>query len=444
MKKRIIDYRTKEKFQIDDEYLNGYARLVGWKGTLVYVSLCRHANKDQEAFPSIELMSEELDISRDSIIRGVKDLTEWNIISVEERTRNQNGVWKNNFYGLLDKSCWKNKPNPSSSQQPGTKSLTATRPSRSQQPDQVAHSDSKDTHTKDTHMKETPLHTPPEGGWVNKDLLPPEENLVRKKEKKEEVSPYSPEENKQISEVINEFRKINPTIKFYRKDHRSASYEMIKNFGIEKVKGACALAIAAYGKQYAPVITTPSQLNEKFSQLFAYYKANGGIALSGGESLRAAQEVLDTRALLEGYSKQIPIGHLKGCVEQLEATDENIQELISVFRDAGVEISPTSPGFLTAIHEVLRSIVGKKTIRKVVEDFTRRKDEILGLIEEDRVKKAEKEAKEAEQAARPDVIKRKAELQVVIEREKARIAKENAMKEAEAARWRALRANNRT
>ena len=121
------NYRTMEMFQIDDAYLNGYAQLVGWKGTLVYLSLCCHANKDQEEFPSIELMSEELAISRDSIMRGIKDLVDWNIIKIDERHRGESGAWKNNFYVLLDKSCWRSKPEPGHSQR-----LTSLRGLKSQ------------------------------------------------------------------------------------------------------------------------------------------------------------------------------------------------------------------------------------------------------------------------------------------------------------------------
>jgi hypothetical protein len=50
---KIRALRRKEKFVIDDEYLNGYARLCGWNATLVYMSICRHADKDQYSFPRI-------------------------------------------------------------------------------------------------------------------------------------------------------------------------------------------------------------------------------------------------------------------------------------------------------------------------------------------------------------------------------------------------------
>jgi hypothetical protein len=80
--RRIIDNRSKEKFQMDDAYLNGYARLCGIYATGVYVSLCRHADKDQYCFPSFKLSAEELAISEKSVQRGIAELVQWNIIEV--------------------------------------------------------------------------------------------------------------------------------------------------------------------------------------------------------------------------------------------------------------------------------------------------------------------------------------------------------------------------
>lgn len=104
----IRDSRNKGFYIMDNEYLNGYARLCGWKATLAYDSLCRHANiRNQEAFPSINTMAKELAVARNTIIAGIKALVEWNIITIKE-TRG-----RNNVYVLLDKTVWKSKPNQS-------------------------------------------------------------------------------------------------------------------------------------------------------------------------------------------------------------------------------------------------------------------------------------------------------------------------------------------
>lgn len=164
---KVRDMRRKDRFTIDDEYLNGYARLCGWKASLVYMSLCRHVDRAQKCFPGIDLIAEQHAISRDTVIRALKELENWQIVKIEKGARNERGTFRTNVYVLLDKSQWK--PKPSRSQQHGedvnqvadsnsaarsSKSLTATCPSRSQQPIQVAHSDPKDTHSKETHSKE--------------------------------------------------------------------------------------------------------------------------------------------------------------------------------------------------------------------------------------------------------------------------------------------------
>ena len=148
----IRDLRIKEKFSINDEYLNGYARLCGVYATAVYNSLCRHADKNQECFPSIKLISEQHAISERAVIRAIKKLLEWSIIK-KTRERKNNGKWENNIYQLLDKSQWKSKP--SDSQSVGSQVTHSPQPSDSQSPIQVTHSHTKDTHIKDTHIRIT-------------------------------------------------------------------------------------------------------------------------------------------------------------------------------------------------------------------------------------------------------------------------------------------------
>jgi DNA-binding transcriptional regulator YhcF (GntR family) len=104
--RRIIDRRRKKKFMMDDQYLNGQAKICGWQATLVYLSLCRHTNISQESFPSIRLMSEELCVSRNTVLKGIKNLEKFNVVSIK-KTRSKKGKWLNNLYILQDKSVWK-------------------------------------------------------------------------------------------------------------------------------------------------------------------------------------------------------------------------------------------------------------------------------------------------------------------------------------------------
>jgi len=102
----VRDMRRKEKFFIDDAYLNGYAKACGLIATGVYVALCRHANRSQTCFPSQELMAEELKISRRSVFKGLKILADWQIITIITRQKQRGGVFIENLYLLNDKAHW--------------------------------------------------------------------------------------------------------------------------------------------------------------------------------------------------------------------------------------------------------------------------------------------------------------------------------------------------
>src|SRR6185369_6565318 len=103
--KRIIDERKKEKFMVDDEYLNGQARLCGVYASMVYMVLCRHASQEQECFPSVKLIAEKLGISPRATITAIQTLEKRNVISVG-KVRKKDGKWLNNRYTLLDKAEW--------------------------------------------------------------------------------------------------------------------------------------------------------------------------------------------------------------------------------------------------------------------------------------------------------------------------------------------------
>ena len=106
---KLRDLREKF-FQVDDEYLNGYAKLCGINATGIYMTLCRHASKDQSCFPSKKTIGEKLRISERSVYTAIKTLEKWNIIKVESQGRKHDGSYKSLTYFLLDKTQWKPKP----------------------------------------------------------------------------------------------------------------------------------------------------------------------------------------------------------------------------------------------------------------------------------------------------------------------------------------------
>ncbi len=103
---KVRDLRIKEKFWLDDAYLNGYARHLKPIATAVYLSLCRHADKEQSCFPAEITIAEEHGIGERTVRYKIALLRRWNIIKVK-RTRSQKGKWLHNTYFLLDKSEWK-------------------------------------------------------------------------------------------------------------------------------------------------------------------------------------------------------------------------------------------------------------------------------------------------------------------------------------------------
>ena len=106
---KIRDKRQDSRFYIDNEFIDGYAKVIGWPGVVVYCALARHS-KDERCFPSIEHLAIELGVSKATIKRGVKGLRDFNIVMVEMRTRTNQGRGSNVYY-LLDRKEWKPVPN---------------------------------------------------------------------------------------------------------------------------------------------------------------------------------------------------------------------------------------------------------------------------------------------------------------------------------------------
>ena len=152
---KVRDLRKKTQFKIDDEYINGWARFCGANATLVYTSLCRHAEfYSQKAFPSQKKIAFELGISIASVKRGIKQLVEYNIIKIEKEK--MRGKFDNNLYYLLDKSEW-------------IKPTIAP-------PEPRLH-----------HSSETIAHQPPTAGDTQKDNK--EQRITNIKDNKEEATP---------------------------------------------------------------------------------------------------------------------------------------------------------------------------------------------------------------------------------------------------------------
>lgn len=106
---QVRERRQKGFFLVDDEYMNGYAKLLPPSHSMVYLYLCRKVDKDQSAWPSLELIAKSLGINRKTVQRAIKNLEDFGMIA-RERKRTKGGQWLHTTYYLLDKSQWIKKP----------------------------------------------------------------------------------------------------------------------------------------------------------------------------------------------------------------------------------------------------------------------------------------------------------------------------------------------
>lgn len=150
----VRDLRKKEKFFIDDSYLNSWAKYLTPSTTSVYISLCRHADKNQNCFPSQKLIAKEHGMGERTVRGKIAVLKALRIIGVK-RDRNKKGRWYRNSYFLLDKSQWLSpKAVVASGQSRGKKRPLVRRKSRGRQ-----------NPIKDTHIyKDTQEFTPSVSG----------------------------------------------------------------------------------------------------------------------------------------------------------------------------------------------------------------------------------------------------------------------------------------
>lgn len=249
---KVRDRRKKGWFFMDNEYLNGYAKFFGAVGTAVYVSLCRHAdNETQKCFPSLELISKELNISRPTIIKYIKLFEKYRLVEIIKGKRNIKQQWLNNEYILLDKTEWIKKESQVKPFNTESQVKPFSNPSKTDNDTQVKLFNTKETHIKDTHIKDT-----------HPAIVP----IADK------------QENKQISEVIDLFKDIDISYKDWFKNttQRKSAEKLLIRAPIEKLKQLV--------EQILPVLNSmpytskdckafnPYELNKNWAKIMAKIK----------------------------------------------------------------------------------------------------------------------------------------------------------------------------
>lgn len=217
---------------MDNDYLNGYAKIFGAVGTAIYVSLCRHAdNETQKCFPAMDLMAEELGTNRKTISKYLKIFEENHLISIEKERDPRTKKWLNNVYTLLDKDEWASHGNV------GNMAKSHGNLEENTPPSHGYYVPNKETHNADANKTHT-AEASSAGG---------------------------------IALIIDLFKDINPAYKkwFGNTTQRKAVASLLERVGFEQLQKVIALLPKTNKIQYLPTITTPLQLEDKWASLEA-------------------------------------------------------------------------------------------------------------------------------------------------------------------------------
>ena len=96
---------------------------------------------------------------------------------------------------------------------------------------------------------------------ANKDSLAPEEGNIKLGD---------------VNSLVSMFKPVNPSYKrlYANKTQRAALNRMLKEHGYEKIENSISSLPLVVGKQFAPTITTPLELESKMGSLIAYLQRN--------------------------------------------------------------------------------------------------------------------------------------------------------------------------
>ncbi len=221
----IRDLRNGDWYWIHRAVLENYVPKIGFIGLALYNTYASFSREKGKCFPSIKKIGEILGISRPTIIKYNKSLEKHHLIRIESGKK----AGMSNIISLLKIEGVKEINTPCKRRlHPGVKEVNT-----------------KEKYIKDKHIK------------INKEV---------------EI------EKKVIDDFIDSFQHINPSYKrlFGFPAQRTAIKRMIEQYGEEKTANSIKAAISVYGKPYAPVITTPCQLEEKLGRLISFIQQEKG------------------------------------------------------------------------------------------------------------------------------------------------------------------------
>lgn len=253
-KRRVVDKRNKEKFFVDDYFLDKFSRIVGPACTVLYMWLCRYANEDGECYPGQEKLAENIGANKRTVRRHLETLEQHNIIQVVQK-----GLRQTNRYYLLDKKEWLETPVLSGQNCPVQTGQEC--PIQSGQKSPLLTGQSYVPSRPDKAMSAPIVRVPVVNG-SSSNL--PVTNVTGQDE---------PAKHNVINDMFKIFQEINQTINYGNKTERSAAQRIVDRLGEEKALSSARAAVMASksNDQYAPSITTPLELEKKMGKLVRFF-----------------------------------------------------------------------------------------------------------------------------------------------------------------------------
>lgn len=222
-------------------FVDEYGRVFGKTGSCVFFSLSSHADSEGKCFPSEKKIAEEWGMS-ERIVRPYIALLKWSgVIVIEKGGRNSYGQWRHNSYTINDRGRWKS-PEEIISYRNQRKIKTSPQENNStiqRQTFPINKNNEKNTHKRKTHNAKQ--------GFANVD-------------------------KKTVDLIIDMFSIVNPSnYKIYDNlTQRKCVARIVTNVGIERLSKIIKILPRTNKMKYAPVITTPYELEQKWAKLEAY------------------------------------------------------------------------------------------------------------------------------------------------------------------------------
>ncbi len=198
---------------------------------ITYLILARFANNEtQECHPSITTIAKLAGLHPDTVRVAVRDLQRARLIEIDDTAKGEV------FYYQLNNTPRKNQP-------PEKKGKT---------PRKEGEGLPENKGTNKTNMDKTNIN--------KTNNIKTSKEVTRK--------------DQEIFDLINKFQEVNPSYKrlFSNKTQREALQRLIDNFGKEKIEKLINTIAITNQMKFAPIITTPLELESKLGRLLSFIK----------------------------------------------------------------------------------------------------------------------------------------------------------------------------